>query len=87
MKRMLGVLAVAALASIMSISSVEAAPKHKTPPPHPVKMEHHKPLHQFSHHHGYVLVREHKWLDYRGHRHLDRVWRDRLGHRHVEHVF
>ena len=30
MKRMLGVLAVAALAGIMSISSVEAAPKHKT---------------------------------------------------------
>ena len=87
MKRMLGILTVAALAGIMSISSVEAATKHKTPPPHPVKVEHHKPLHQFSHHHGYVLVREHKWLDYRGHRHLDRVWRDRHGHRHVEHVF
>ena len=55
MKRMIGVLAVAALAGIMSISSVEAAPKHKTPPPHPVKVEHHKPLHHGHRHVEHVF--------------------------------
>ena len=89
MKKMLsGVLAVVALTGIMGLSSVEAAPKPKTPPPAALhKAEHHKPLHTFSHHHGYVLVRTHRWLDFRGHRHLDRIWRDRHGHRLVEHVF
>ncbi len=89
MKKMLsGVLAVVALTGIMGLSSVEAAPKPKTPPPIPPhKVVHQKPLHEFRHHHDYVLVREHRWLDHRGHRHLDRIWRDRHGHRHVEHIF
>jgi len=88
MKKMLGrVMAVAVLAGIMGISNVEAAPKPNVPPPALVKVAHNKPLHAFKHHHRYVLVREHRWLDHRGHRHLDRIWRDRHGHRHVEHVF
>ena len=88
MKKMLtGIMAVVVLTGIMGLSSVEAAPKPNVPPPAPVKVEHHKPLHEFKHHHDYVLVREHKWLDHRGHRHLDRIWRDHHGHRHVEHVF
>ena len=87
MKKMLGVLAVVILTGIMGISGAEAAPKPKTPPPAPHKHVLHQPPHKFSKHHGYVLVREHKWLDYRGHRHLDRIWRDRHGHRHLEHIF
>ena len=87
MKKMLGLLAVVTVAGILGISSAEAAPKHKTLPPHPVIIEHHKPVHKFSHHHGYALVREHRWIDHRGHRHLDKIWRDRHGLRHVEHVF
>ena len=88
MKNMLGkAMAVVVLAGIMGISGVEAAPKPNVPPPAPVRVEHHKPLYQFRHHHNYVLVREHRWLDHSGHRHLDRIWRDRHGHRHVEHVF
>ena len=88
MKKMLtGIMAVVALTGIMGLSSVEAAPKHNVPPPAPVKVEHLKPLHHFQHHHDYVLVREHKWRDHHGHRHLERIWRDHHGHRHVEHVF
>ena len=41
MKKMLGLLAVVTVAGILGISSAEAAPKHKTLPPHPVKIEHH----------------------------------------------
>lgn len=88
MKKLLGgVLAVAFLAGIMGLQSAEAAPHPKNPPPRLIKIEHHKPMHKFSRHHSYVLVREHRWLDLRGHRHLDRIWRDRHGYRHVEHVF
>ncbi len=89
MKKILnGVLAVVVLTGIMGLSGAEAAPKQKTAPPNPShKVENHKPLHEFKHHHDYVLVREHRWLDSRGHKHMDRIWHDRHGHRHVEHVF
>ena len=88
MKKILGgLLAVTVLTGIMGLHSAEAAPHLKNPPPHMIRIEHHQPVHRFSRHHGYVLVRVHKWLDHRGHRHMDRIWRDRHGHRPLEHVF